>query len=519
MSFFEKLKELYLFIKDRCVDEQKINYPSIVTIGSESSGKSSLLENITQREIFPRARTRCTICPVQIINKHQSNSYALIEQKDYSFEANNDSEVKEEVNKLFGLLNDIEDTPITITICNTELPDGLTFMDLPGLCIDHKVTHDIAKKYIEGDVLILCTVPATITRFTSDQAISLLKNNDKLKNTILVLTVPDKIPKYDLQEFLIDRLRGESSEFDSTSVIATISVINRVIAKGDKIPSLQEGRDSEFDFFSELIYSYNCDELSNQVGTTNLINTLDFRFRQYIELTWYPSAVKTIKAEIDRLSDVKKDIGEELKQDDFATIYLEIVSSEGFIKDNGFPYPKFPRTFNIIQQSKTEITRDFVYVLVEEMRAHIQKNLTKKVNDLRLGRYNSILEEITAHIELSLNNLLKQTYIFDNFALVSYAYSMSNQDIIELSDILIEDLFKFLENNLPNLSEHKIQCDFGKFVKAYESKYNRDIDNLIKKQYELEELFKNKDINEIKKTKHTRRSLRGFFTTFIGGEA
>ena len=39
--------------------------PEVVVVGSESSGKSSLLENITKCEIFPRDRSQCTRAPIR----------------------------------------------------------------------------------------------------------------------------------------------------------------------------------------------------------------------------------------------------------------------------------------------------------------------------------------------------------------------------------------------------------------------------------------------------------------------
>ena len=39
--------------------------PEVVVVGSECSGKSSLLENITQCELFPRDRSQCTRAPIR----------------------------------------------------------------------------------------------------------------------------------------------------------------------------------------------------------------------------------------------------------------------------------------------------------------------------------------------------------------------------------------------------------------------------------------------------------------------
>jgi len=70
-NFFEKMKKSKYtrFINNIKtlnipIDEYKL--PIIVTIGNESSGKSSLIRNILKCDIFPIDRNLCTKCPIKI---------------------------------------------------------------------------------------------------------------------------------------------------------------------------------------------------------------------------------------------------------------------------------------------------------------------------------------------------------------------------------------------------------------------------------------------------------------------
>ena len=40
--------------------------PKVIVIGTESSGKSSLLERITKCQLFPRDGKICTMCPIKV---------------------------------------------------------------------------------------------------------------------------------------------------------------------------------------------------------------------------------------------------------------------------------------------------------------------------------------------------------------------------------------------------------------------------------------------------------------------
>ena len=55
-------------------DVKEYVLPTVIVIGNESTGKSSLLENITKCQLFPRDSKLCTKCPIRVrLNNGPSN--------------------------------------------------------------------------------------------------------------------------------------------------------------------------------------------------------------------------------------------------------------------------------------------------------------------------------------------------------------------------------------------------------------------------------------------------------------
>ena len=72
-SLFGKIKKIY--------EQDKTNklyqLPKVIVIGTESSGKSSLLERITKCQLFPRDDKLCTKCPIKVKLQNGKASYSV----------------------------------------------------------------------------------------------------------------------------------------------------------------------------------------------------------------------------------------------------------------------------------------------------------------------------------------------------------------------------------------------------------------------------------------------------------
>jgi GTP-binding protein EngB required for normal cell division len=200
----------------------EIEVPGIVVAGSQSSGKSSVLESLSGIQL-PSGQKITTRVPLILrieMNKSPDlKPYVLI-----STEANLENaekitldqtafKIAEYTKKIAGDKLTVEDTPLHMKVVQNEIP-SMTLIDLPG--ITHMSVNDVqsniyeetlnlVKKYIANEhIIILCVVPAT-EDFANCEAIKCAKEVDPHGNrTIGVVTKLDMCP-YDIT----DKLKGE----------------------------------------------------------------------------------------------------------------------------------------------------------------------------------------------------------------------------------------------------------------------------------------------------------------------
>ena len=130
------------------------DFPAIVVIGSQSSGKSSVIESIIGRHLLPRGANMVTRCPVVINLYHEENL-----EKDYAKFAPTDwdqnpqriedfGRVRDEIlirmNKLVNGKN-VTDKMITLNIHSENYPNNLqmigkcaTFLLMLGFLLTNK---------------------------------------------------------------------------------------------------------------------------------------------------------------------------------------------------------------------------------------------------------------------------------------------------------------------------------------------------------------------------------------------
>lgn len=201
---------------------EEIEVPGIVVAGSQSSGKSSVLESISGIQL-PSGQNITTRVPLILrieMNKTADlKPYVLI-----STEANLENaekitidqtafKISEYTKKIAGDSCTVEDKPLHMKVVQNEIP-SMTLIDLPGIThmsVDnaqeniHEATLNLVKKYINNPhIIILCVVPAT-EDFANCEAIKCAKEVDPSGNrTIGVVTKLDICP-YDVT----DKLKGD----------------------------------------------------------------------------------------------------------------------------------------------------------------------------------------------------------------------------------------------------------------------------------------------------------------------
>ena len=177
-------------------------------MGTQSSGKSSVLESIVGLDFLPRGDGVVTRRPLEMrlchIPEEQNNKpWAVFEElkdkKFYDFK-----EVQKTIidltDKVCGLDKNIVDKPIVVNIYSHTCPD-LTLIDLPGITRIpignqptniEEVTKEMATRYCKDPLtIILCVVAANSDITTSDGLQMAMKIDAEGSRTIGVLTKID----------------------------------------------------------------------------------------------------------------------------------------------------------------------------------------------------------------------------------------------------------------------------------------------------------------------------------------
>jgi len=119
------------------IGSDTVDLPQIIVVGSQSSGKSSVLENIVQRDFLPRGNGIVTRRPLvlQLVNIHDDEEYGeflhATNQKFTDF-AEIRKEIEAETARVAGQNKGISRSPIHLKIYSPNVLN-LTLVDLPGL--------------------------------------------------------------------------------------------------------------------------------------------------------------------------------------------------------------------------------------------------------------------------------------------------------------------------------------------------------------------------------------------------
>ncbi|XP_021822752.1 dynamin-related protein 4C-like isoform X2 [Prunus avium] len=199
------------------VMEEGIQLPTIVVVGDQSSGKSSVLESLAGISL-PRGQGICTRVPLVMRLQHHSDP-----QPELSLEYNgrvehtDEDKVSEDIvnatNLIAGHKKGISDTPLTLLVKKNGVPD-LTMVDLPG--ITRVPVHgqpeniydqikDMIMKYIKPDESIILNVLSASNDFSTCESISMSRSVDKTgERTLAVVTKVDMAPEGLLEKVTAD---------------------------------------------------------------------------------------------------------------------------------------------------------------------------------------------------------------------------------------------------------------------------------------------------------------------------
>ncbi|KAI9586387.1 dynamin-1-like protein [Glossina fuscipes] len=200
------------------VGSDSIQLPQIVVLGSQSSGKSSVLESLVGRSFLPRGTGIVTRCPLilQLIHcpledrEHRSAENGTMNAQEWGrflhtkkiFTDFNDirQEIEEETERKAGNNKGICSEAINLKIFSTSVVN-LTLVDLPGITkvpvgdqpddIETQI-KELVLKYIENPNSIILAVTAANTDMATSEALKLAKDVDPDgRRTLAVVTKLD----------------------------------------------------------------------------------------------------------------------------------------------------------------------------------------------------------------------------------------------------------------------------------------------------------------------------------------
>jgi vacuolar protein sorting-associated protein 1 len=184
-----------------------IKLPRIAVLGSQSAGKSSVLESIVGLDFLPRGDGVVTRRPLELRLHHQPEGIKpwaefTIEKKGEKF--TNFKEVQQTIidltDKVCGDNKGIVDQPIVLNVHSHTCPD-LTLIDLPGITLIPiagqakniaEITRGMCARYMSDPrTIILCVVPANADMTTSEGLMMAQRLDPKGIRTIGVVTKID----------------------------------------------------------------------------------------------------------------------------------------------------------------------------------------------------------------------------------------------------------------------------------------------------------------------------------------
>lgn len=263
-SMYNNLRKLINIIDElRDIGLQKyINLPRICVVGTQSSGKSSVLESIVGLDFLPRGEGIVTRRPIEfrLIHINDDNSklqhWAVFENekhKKYTDFMDVKNRINELTDEIAGKNKGIIDEPIVLNIYSTNCPD-LSLIDLPGITrvplknsdqTDdiERLTREMAFRYVKDPrTIILAVLPANADMSTSDALQIARKVDPKGLRTIGVIT------KIDLMDRGVDASKMLLND-EINLRLGYTGVINRSTEDIRKGKTIADSLKDELEFF------------------------------------------------------------------------------------------------------------------------------------------------------------------------------------------------------------------------------------------------------------------------------
>lgn len=302
------------------VGRESIQLPQIAVVGTQSTGKSSVLENLVGRDFLPRGAGIVTRRPLVLqlvhINPEDAQSSwgwgKFLHTGDKKFEdfAKIRDEIASETEKIAGVNRGISSDPIRLRIFSPHVLN-LTLIDLPGITrvpvgdqpedIEKRI-REMIEEYISNPKCIILAVHAANTDLATSEALKLAREIDPNgKRTLAVCT---KLDIMDDGTDAVDLLTGKIIPVK----LGIIGVVNRSQQDIIDNKSIQDALHDE-----EVFLRQHYPALAMRNGTTFLAQTLNRLLMQHIRDT-LPVLRHEINSKLSIYESQLQELGEPIKE-------------------------------------------------------------------------------------------------------------------------------------------------------------------------------------------------------------
>lgn len=326
-----KLQDVFQTVGDRDI----VQLPQIVVVGAQSSGKSSVLENIVGRDFLPRGTGIVTRVPLimQLIqrtgpprtNEPKAEEWATFlhnSERIYTDFEEVRAEIEHRTVTLVGDSKNVSDKPIHLKIYSPHVLN-LTLVDLPGITkvavagqpkdIEQQI-RDLVLHYINNPNSIILAVSPANSDLANSDAIKIAQEVDPTGDrTIAVIT---KIDLMDRGTDATDVLTGRVIPVK----LGLIGVVNRSQYDIDHKKDIQEALKTEAKFLAE-----NYPALAHRCGVPFLSKTLNRVLMTHIRRC-LPDLKQRIRTLLTQTQGAMSGFGATLSAADYGAVLLQVLT-------------------------------------------------------------------------------------------------------------------------------------------------------------------------------------------------
>ncbi|KRX07898.1 P-loop containing nucleoside triphosphate hydrolase [Pseudocohnilembus persalinus] len=277
-------------ILDKSQLGNQLRLPQVVVIGSQSTGKSSVLESIIGKEFLPRGKGIVTRRPIEIQlsnipeSSHEKDWAEFFDkkgQKIYDFEELRNL-IQDETDKLCGQNKGVSYVPLRLKVFSKDVVD-LMLVDLPGMTKNpvgdqpqdiEKQIMDLLNPYVQNPNSLILAVSRGSDDLANSESLKLARTVDPEGNrTVGVITQLDIM---DQGCDALNDLMGKTYPLK----LGYIGVVMRGQKEIQQRMTIQQQYLKEKKFFEESeIYK----KIADKMGVPYLVKSLNYHFMNHIK--------------------------------------------------------------------------------------------------------------------------------------------------------------------------------------------------------------------------------------------